>query len=104
MKVTGYTPTDQPGSRPQAVATPKPDANAVQTATSAASSAGVSVVITTNSRPLGKAGQSAPAEVNTAKVAAVKAAIQNGSYVVNHQAIADKLLANTQDMFGSSPT
>jgi negative regulator of flagellin synthesis FlgM len=32
------------------------------------------------------------------KVAAVRSAIQDGSYVVNPEAIADKLLANAQEM------
>jgi negative regulator of flagellin synthesis FlgM len=38
------------------------------------------------------------AEVDAEKVSAVRSAIQQGTYVVNPEAIADKLLSNAQEM------
>jgi len=67
-------------------------------AKSSASSAGVSVSVSNLARSLEKPEASAPGDVDTGKVATVKAAIQDGSYVVNAEAIADKLLSNAQEM------
>ena len=44
------------------------------------------------------AGAGEAADVDTAKVDAVRASIAQGTYVVNPEAIADKLLANAQEM------
>ena len=38
-------------------------------------------------------------DIDTAKVEAVRTAISNGSYQVNAEAIADKLLSNAKEMF-----
>jgi negative regulator of flagellin synthesis FlgM len=56
------------------------------------------VSVSNLARALEKPEASAPGDVDTAKVATVKAAIQDGSYVVNAEAIADKLLSNAQEM------
>ena len=61
-------------------------------------SAGVSVTVSTLARGLEKAARSDAADIDTQKVASVKAAIQDGTYVVNPEAIADKLLSNAQEM------
>ncbi len=42
-------------------------------------------------------------DVDMAKVNAVRAAIEQGTYVVNPGAIADKLLANAQEMLSRTP-
>ena len=42
-------------------------------------------------------------DVDMAKVNAIRAAIEQGTYVVNPAAIADKLLANAQDMLSRTP-
>jgi len=97
MKVTGHNLSDLLPSKTPASSTPKPQAEAAQTATAAASSPGVAVVITRSNRGTGTAMASAP-DVDTKKVAAMKAAIANGSFVVNPEAIADKLLSNAQEM------
>ena len=73
-------------------------ANANANAAQGARSAGVAVTVSTLARSMEKPPVSNGAEVDTAKVAAVKTAIQNGTYVVNHEAIADKLLSNAQEM------
>ncbi|MEK9803984.1 MAG: flagellar biosynthesis anti-sigma factor FlgM [Curvibacter sp.] len=72
---------------------------AAATATSTASSAGVAVTVSASVRSLEQAnrGESA-ADVDMDKVNAVRQAIEDGSYVVNPEAIADKLLANAQEM------
>lgn len=82
----------KPGTGAAAPATPS------ATAPKAAVAAGVAVSVSSLARSLEAAGRSDPSVVDTAKVAAVKAAIQNGTYRVNPEAIADRLLANAQEM------
>lgn len=70
-------------------------------ATSAAEgtrSAGVAVTVSTLARSLEKPDRSEVADVDSQKVASVKAAIADGTYVVNAEAIADQLLSNAQEM------
>jgi negative regulator of flagellin synthesis FlgM len=98
MKVNGYNPSDLPASKTAANNTPKAEPNAAQSATSAASNAGVSVVITSTARTLGKDAVSQSSEIDSKKVEAMKAAIADGSFTVNPEAIADKLLSNAQEM------
>lgn len=78
------------------------NANASAAASSGAAqstrSAGVAVTVSTLARGLEKSGRNEGADVDTQKVASVRAAIENGSYVVNPGAIADKLLTNAQEM------
>ncbi len=71
---------------------------ATAAATQGARSPGVAVTVSTLARGLEKTGRSEGASIDTQKVATVKAAIQDGSYVVNPEVIADKLLANAQEM------
>ena len=96
----------QPADMPK-VSTPQPAASgaaapakkeAAATASSAASSAGVAVTVSTSVRELEQANRGEAAEVDMDKVNAVRTAIENGSYVVNAEAIADKLLGNAQEM------
>jgi negative regulator of flagellin synthesis FlgM len=103
MKVSGHTPPDLLASKTPSANTPKAQADAAQTATSAASNPGVAVMLTGGTRAMGKelAGQSSVVDVK--KVAAMKAAIADGSFTVNPQAIADKLLANARDMLPATP-
>ncbi len=61
-------------------------------------SAGVSVTVSTAARALEKADRGEGAEIDAQKVSAVRTAIQQGTYVVNPEAIADKLLSNAQEM------
>lgn len=61
-------------------------------------SAGVAVTVSTLARGLEKTGRAEGADIDTQKVASVRAAIQDGTYVVNPEAIADKLLVNAQEM------
>lgn len=61
-------------------------------------SVGVAVTVSTLARGLEKAGKGEAADIDMQKVATVRAAIGDGTYVVNPEAIADKLLFNAQEM------
>jgi negative regulator of flagellin synthesis FlgM len=76
-----------------------PAASASANSAKSARSAGVAVTVSSQARALDKAASNDVADVDTQKVATVKAAIQGGTYVVNPEAIADKLLSNAQEMF-----
>lgn len=78
-------------------------ANAAVTAKTSATqstrSAGVSVTMSTQTRGLERAARGDSAsDVDAKKVAAVKAAIQDGTYKINAEAIADNLLSSSQEM------
>lgn len=88
----------------KATLSPKSDAGA-QAAAPAQSragqslrSVGVAVSVSNQARLADKARVSEHAEVDTQKVDSVRAAIQNGTYSVNPEAIADKLLSNAQEL------
>lgn len=61
-------------------------------------SAGVAVSMSALARTLERSDADSSADVDAAKVASVKTAIQQGTYTVNAEAIADKLLSNAQEM------
>jgi len=61
-------------------------------------SAGVAVTVSTAARGLEKSSRNEAADIDMQKVASVRAAIQDGTYTVNPEAIADKLLSNAQEM------
>lgn len=60
--------------------------------------AGVAVTVSSLARSMEVDGSSDVADVDMAKVSAVKQAISDGTYVVNPGVIADKLLSNAQEM------
>jgi negative regulator of flagellin synthesis FlgM len=66
--------------------------------TKGAQSAGVAVTVSPLARSLEVAENDGASDVDSAKVDAVRSAISQGTYVVNPQAIADKLLSNAQEM------
>ena len=68
------------------------------TAQTQASSSSVSVSVSGLTKALAKPETSASADIDAGKVAAVKAAIEDGTFTVNAEAIADKLLSNAQEM------
>jgi negative regulator of flagellin synthesis FlgM len=99
------------GGPQKAAATPPvgaDSAGAAATAGAAASAkpqAGVTVTLSSSaSQALSGAGTagSDSAVFNTEKVEAMKAAIANGSFQVNAEAIADKMLSNAAEMLGGS--
>ncbi len=60
--------------------------------------AGVAVTVSPLARSLEVAEGAAASDIDSAKVDAVRTAISQGTYVVNPEAIADKLLSNAQEM------
>ncbi len=102
----------QPSDNPVSVnanaqaALPKASQGASASATAAAAkstqSAGVAVTVSSLARTLEASKRGEPADVDMAKVKAVREAIQQGTYVVNPEAIADKLLSNAQEMLNHS--
>lgn len=62
---------------------------------------GVTVTLSAQSQSLSAAGQSSEV-MDMDKVKAVQAAIANGSFSVNADAIADKLLSNAREMLSAS--
>lgn len=80
--------------RQAAVAQATPNATAVKNSRSV----GVSVSVSTLARTLEQNDAGDTADVDAAKVASVKNAIEQGTYTVNAEAIADKLLSNAQEM------
>jgi negative regulator of flagellin synthesis FlgM len=63
---------------------------------------GVPVTISGLTRTLEQSGQASGADIDMDKVKAVRAALEQGTYTVNPEAIVDKLLANAQEMLNRS--
>ena len=76
----------------------KPAEQAAAAAAPAAADAGVKVQLSSGAESL-RAGTDAP-EFDAAKVDRIARAIADGSYQVNAEAIADKLIANAQELLG----
>lgn len=60
--------------------------------------AGVAVTVSSLARSMGASNRGEAADVDMKKVIAVRTAIEQGTYTVNAEAIADKLLSNAQEM------
>ena len=102
-RVTSPSVSEVAGQKSQAANAPKAEQSAAQTAKATANNAGVAVSIGSTARSLSKDAVNQSAEINSAKVEAVKASIQDGTFVVNAEAIADKLLSSAKE-FMSNPT
>jgi negative regulator of flagellin synthesis FlgM len=80
----------------------KPEREAVATANANAAkstlSAGMAITVSTAARSLSAAGRTDASYVDMDKVNAVRAAIQQGTYKINADAIAGKLLSNAQEL------
>lgn len=60
--------------------------------------AGVAVTVSSLARSMGASNRGEAADVDMKKVNAVRTAIAQGTFTVNAEAIADKLLSNAQEM------
>ena len=65
-------------------------------------SAGVAVTVSTLARTFEASTRSESGDIDMKKVNAARSAIQQGTYKVNPEAIADKLLSNAQEMLTNS--
>ncbi len=76
---------------------------AVANANQSTRSVGVSVTVSTLARSLeAAAGNNDAADVDTKKINAVRTAIEQGTFSVDAEAIADKLLSNASEMLKRS--
>ena len=91
-------PSVNTAATPKSGAQPSATATKSENATANTRSAGVKVSVSAQALALEKTRKTEAAEIDAQKVASVRAAIQEGSFTVNPEAIADKLLANAQEM------
>ncbi len=98
MKIGQPSDNPIPVSSNATSAPPKGGQSATATATTSAQSAGVAVTVSPLARSLGASKAADASVIDAKKVEAVRSAIEQGTYVVNAEAIADKLLANAQEM------
>ncbi len=89
----------QAASAKQQAKTPAPAAEAA-TKNATAASAGVPVTFSNAARGVDQ--NRATADFDAGKVKAVKASIEKGTFTVDAEAIADKLLSNAQETLGRS--
>ncbi|MBO9676958.1 flagellar biosynthesis anti-sigma factor FlgM [Paenacidovorax monticola] len=90
----------QAGSAKQQAKTPAPAAEAVAKSATAAA-AGVPVTFSNTARGLDAASRN-QGDFDAGKVKAVRNAIDNGTFTIDAEAIADKLLANAQEVMSRS--
>ena len=81
---------------------PSASALAKTGASKSTQAAGVAVTVSSLARSLEVGSLGEAPDVDMAKVNSVRAAIADGTYVVNPEAIADKLLSNAQEMLTRS--
>jgi negative regulator of flagellin synthesis FlgM len=82
---------------------PQKSAAAAGAAAKPQASAGVTVTLSSSTtQALSGAGGSSSDVFNSEKVESMKAAIANGTFQVNAEAIADKMLSNAAEMLNSS--
>lgn len=106
MKISHPSDNPKPVSTTAQPATSKASQSASSIATTTASkgtqTASVAVTVSTLARTLGAAKSGEAADIDMEKVNAVRTAIKEGTFVVDAEAIADKLLANAQEMLNGT--
>ena len=90
---------EQAPPAPAAPGRPTPD-EAAKAVTGAVADSSVKVEISGTAASLMAGVKGAPAEFDAAKVTRISQAIADGSFAVNAEAIADKLIANAQEVLG----
>jgi len=100
---TPVTPTASQ-ARPETNAPRETTPPAPTTGTPEDAAASTSVQMSETSATLREGGTADSSEFDTEKVQRMRMAISNGVYRVNAESIADKLLANAQDLLGQIGT
>ena len=98
MKIGQPSDNSIPSSTSTQSAATKGGQSATATAAKSTQLVGVAVTVSTLARSLGSTNRGQSADVDMKKVDAVRSAIQQGTYKVDAEAIADKLLSNAQEM------
>ena len=102
MKISQHFENAAPANHPAQPAAGKAGSGTTPaTAPPPVPTGGVALTVSTMARSLGAASRD-QAAVDMSKVNAMRAAIAQGSFVVNPEAIADQLLVNAQEMLKSS--
>ena len=102
MKISQHFENAAPANHPVQPAAGKAGSGTTPaTAPPTVPAGGVALTVSTMARSLGAASRD-QAAVDMSKVNAMRAAIAQGSFVVNPEAIADQLLVNAQEMLKSS--
>ena len=96
------SPADKPPVAPAATRTAAGDAPAKTNGTQAAAEASTQVDISTAAASLLQGVGGSSAEFDAEKVARISQAIADGSFKVNHAAIADKLISNAAELLTKS--
>lgn len=98
MKI-GQQPDFQPsGPQPLSQASAKAGQAQVQSTRGERKAPGVGVTVSELARTLEQTGAASEPDIDIEKVEAMRQAIASNTYRVNPEAIADKLLANAQEM------
>lgn len=94
-------PADKPlrGTGPAGV---KTNGDAAATAGTAATGPSAKVLLSDTASTLLAGNEAVTGEFDKAKVERIANAIAQGRYVVDHRAIADKLIANAQELLGKT--
>jgi negative regulator of flagellin synthesis FlgM len=98
MKIGQPSDTSVPVNSTAANAPAKGGQSASSTASAQAPLAGVAVTVSPMARTLEASKRSEAADVDMEKVKSVRAAIEQGTYKVNPEAIADKLISSAQEI------
>jgi negative regulator of flagellin synthesis FlgM len=97
MKI-GQTPSSPPAGGNVGLPKPGQGTSPVVATGIPATSKGVPVTVSSLAQSV-RSAASADADIDTNKVESVRSAISNGTYKVNAEAIADKLLSNAKEVF-----
>lgn len=89
------------GGPQKAAQTPPAGTEAAGAAAPAKPAAGVTVTLSSTSQAMSASGNSSDV-FNASKVESMKQAIANGTFQVNAEAIADKMLSNAAEMLSTS--
>ena len=90
------------GGPQKAAPTPPAGAEAPGANTKPQPSAGVTVTLSSTSQAMSAGGGNSSDVFNAAKVESMKQAIANGTFKVNAEAIADKMLSNAAEMLSAT--